>query len=211
MLARIIGRLFGGGQALQAGYRPLSGVRQYADSTAGNITITAAMFAAGWLHRTGPGAGYGDTTATADQLLAAFPDLTRGDTFEMMISSGVAFANTIAAGTGVTLAGTTVVAASSLRRYLMTLTSEPKRTVTVSGSTTNANAVLTNISQANLANIGVGMGVSGTGIGASAKVLAVNLTAGTVTLDVNSTATADNVGITFTPQFEMRGMYVAGN
>jgi hypothetical protein len=210
MLGRSMLRLFGGVMAAAAGYRPLSGRRYYADATAGSITWTPAMLAAGWISRSGQVGAIGDTTPTADSILAAFPDLSRGDSFEFRVTSTTANANTVAAGTGVTLAGTTAVAASTSRDFLMTLLSEPKRTVTVSGSTTNASAVLSNISQANLANIGVGMLVTGTGIAAApCKVLAVNLTAGTVTLDGNSTATADNIGITFTPNFELRGIGAA--
>jgi hypothetical protein len=211
MLGRPNLRVNGGEIPGNAGYRSLSGVRRYADATAGNITITAAMFLAGWLDRSGPGAGYADTTCTADQLLAALPDLMRGDSFSMLISSSVAFANTIAAGTGMTLAGTSGVAASSTREYLITLLSEPKRTRVCVGTTTNANAVLSNIPAADIKELGVGMLVTGTGVGASAKVTAVNLSAGTVTVDVNSTATADNIALTFTPNFEMRGIRTAGN
>lgn len=211
MLTRPMVRLNGGEMPAAAGYRELSGVRRYADATAGNITIPAAAFAAGWLDRSGPAAGYGDTTPTADQLLAIFTELTRGDSFIMLISSSVAFANTLVAGTGITFAGTSGVAASSMREYLVTLTSDNKRTKVAVASTTNANAVLTNVALTDLDDIGIGMAVTGTGIGASAKVIAVNHSAGTVTLDVNSTATADNIAVTFTPQFEMRGMRTAGN
>lgn len=211
MLTRPTVRVFGANMLMQAGYRSLLGMRQLADTTNGNITITPAHFLAGWLHRTGPGAGYADATCTADQLLAALPDLTRGDSFEFNLSSGVAFANTITAGTGFTLVGTTLVAASSLRRYLVTLTSEPKNTHVAVGSTTNANAVLTNIPLTSLSRVGVGMGVSGTNVAGGATVLAINLTAGTVTLSANCTGTADNVAFTFVPQFELRGMFVAGN
>ncbi len=211
MLGRPMIRLGGGVMPAQAGYRELLQVRRVTDATAGNITLPVAGFLAGWIDRSGPGAGYGDTTPTADQLLAALPELTRGDSFSLLISSSVAFANTLVAGSGVVFAGTSGVAASSTREYLVTLTSEPKRAVTISGSTLNASGVLSNFTEAQLSTIGVGMAVTGTGVGASAKVTAVNLTARTVTVDVVSTATADNIALTFTPQFEMRGIRTAGN
>jgi hypothetical protein len=211
MLVRPTGMINGGERPFAAGYRPLAGRRRVTDSTNGNITLPVAGFLAGWIDRSGPGAGYADTTPTADQLLAALPELMRGDSFDLLVTSSVAFANTIAAGTGITLAGTTSVAASSTREYLLTLLSEPKRTRVCVASTTNANAVLTNMSQDDMKNLGVGMLATGTGIGASAAVLAINLTAGTVTLSVNSTATADNIAVTFTPNFEMRGIRTAGN
>lgn len=211
MLARPNARLFGQDQANAAGYRLLSGRRRSADATAGNITITAAMVAGGYLSRTGPGAGYADATPSADSMLATFPDLTRGDSFDFLLSSGVAFANTITAGAGVTLAGTTAVSASSCREYLITLTSEPKRTRVCVGTTTNASAALSNISIADLSNVGVGMGVSGTNVPASTTIIAVNLTLGTATMSANATGTGDNIALTFTPQFEWRGIRESAN
>lgn len=210
MLGRLMLRLFGGTNAAAAGYRPMGLRRVALDATAASVTLTPAQLASGYVLRSGQTAAIGDTLPSADALLAAFPDMTRGDTFDFMLGEAEAFANTIVAGTGITLAGTTAVAASSVREYLFTLTSEPKRKVTIPGSTTNASAVLSNFTETQLSTIGVGMGVTGTGIGASAKVIAINLTAKTVTLDVNSTATADNIGITFTPQFECRGIRTAG-
>lgn len=196
---------------MPAGVRMLGFARRTADATVGNVVWPVGYLLGGWIDRSGPGAGYADTTPSADQILAAMPELVRGDNFPLLVTSSVAFANTIVAGAGITFAGTTAVAASSTRTYLLTLLSEPKRTRVCVGSTTNANAVLTNLSDADLANIGVGMLVTGVGIGASAVVLAINLSARTVTVSVNSTATADNIAVTFTPNFEMRGISVAGN
>jgi hypothetical protein len=211
MLGRPNLRVNGGEIPGQAGYRSLAGRRRVTDATNGNITLPVAGFLAGWIDRSGPGAGYADTTPSADALIAALPDLMRGDSFDLMITSSVAFANTIAAGTGITLAGTTSVAASSTREYLLTLLSEPKRTRVAVGSTANANAVLTNLSAADLAAIGPGMLVSGTNIPAGASVLAVNNTNNTVTISANATGAGDNIALTFTPNFEMRGIRTAGN
>lgn len=211
MLARPSATQSGQEGRLPAGVRLLSGRRRIADATAASITWSVNYVLAGWLDRSGPGAGYGDTTPSADQLLAALPDLVRGDSFDLLVTSSVAFANTIVAGAGITLAGTTAVAASSTREYMLTLTSEPKRTRVCVGSTTNASAVLTNLSDVDLQNIGVGMGVSGTNIPASTTILAVNLTARTVTMSANATGTGDNIAITATPQFELRGLRTAGN
>jgi hypothetical protein len=196
---------------MPAGVRTLSGVRRISDATNGNVTWPVAYVLAGWIDRSGPGAGYGDTTPSADQILAAVPDLVRGDSFPLLVTSSVAFANTLVAGAGITFAGTTGVAASSTREYLLTLLSDNKRTRVAVASTTNADPKLTNMSIADIQNIGIGMLVTGTGIGASAVVSAINLSAGTVTLSVNSTATADNVAVTFTPNIEMRGLRTAGN
>lgn len=206
MLTRAMASLNGQEQKNQAGYRLMNPRRAYLETTAASMTLTVAHLAAGYVVRSGQAGAIADTTPTADQILAAFPELGRGDTFEFLLASSTANANVIVAGTGITLAGTTSVIASNTREYLITLTSEPKRTRVCSGSTTNASGVLTNISSTDMQNIGVGMAVTGTGIGASAIVTAVNLSAGTVTVSVVSTATADSTGITFTPQFEWRGV-----
>lgn len=210
MLGRPLLRVNSSGQMAQAGYRPLGLFRAFLETTAGTMTLTAAHIGAGWVVRSGQAGAIADVLPTVDQLLAAFPELTRGDTFTWSLTSTTANANTIVAGTGITLAGTTAAAASSTRDYLFTLTSEPKRTSTIVGSTTNASGVLSNFTDAQLSTIGVGMAVTGTGIGASALVTAVNLTNRTVTVSVVSTATADNIGITFTPQMEVRGIRTAG-
>lgn len=195
-----------------AGIRTLAGVVVTQDATAGNITWTAASVMGGYLIRTGPGAGYGDTTPSADQLVAAYPELTRGDSFTFLCSSGVAFANTVVAGAGITLAGTSGVAASSVREYLVTLLSGGNRTRVAVGSTTNASAVISNLSATDIQNISVGMLATGTGVGAAPNaVLAVNLSNNTVTLAVVSSATADNIAVTFTPNFEFRGMRTSTN
>lgn len=202
---------------MPAGVRLMAFVRRTADSTAGNVVWPVAYVLGGFIDRTGPGAGYADTTPSADQILAAVPDLVRGDSFPLLVCSNVAFANTIVAGAGITFAGTTLIAASSTREYLMTLLSDNKRTRVAVGSTTNASGNLTNISIADASAIGIGMLVTGTGIGASAVVTSINLSTqngvstAIVTVSVVSTATADNVAITFTPNIEMRGLRTAGN
>lgn len=91
-------------------------------ATAGT-TLTAAQLTGGLITRTGPTANYTDTTDTAVNIIAAIPNALTGTCFELIIINTVAFVGTIAAGAGVTLAGTTTLAASSTRRYLGTVTS----------------------------------------------------------------------------------------
>ena len=50
------------------------------------------------------------------------------------------------------------------------------------------------------------MSVYGAGIAAATKVAAVNRDTGTITLDTATTATANNVGVTFTPTVTVRGL-----
>lgn len=92
-------------------------------TAADGTTLTAASMVGGYITRSGPAIMFTDTTATAADIIAAIPNALTGTCFELIIINMVAFTCTIAAGTGVTLAGTTTLAASSTRRYLGTVTS----------------------------------------------------------------------------------------
>ena len=174
-------------------------------TTAGSATLTAAIITSGFCIRSGPIAAYGDTTDTATDIIAALSTglgssaASPGDTFRLKFTNTVGFANTIAAGTGVTLGTvpTTEVAASSTKDFLVTLTNTTPAS-TVSANTTNASKVLTGMTQAQTAAVSVGMAVTGTGIGASAVVTSVQPGVG-VNVSVASTATASAVAVTFSP------------
>jgi hypothetical protein len=71
--------------------------------------------------------------------------------------------------------------------------------VTIGLTTTNTTLTLTNVPAELIANVTPGMSVYGTGIGAAAVVTAVNQDTRVITVSVASTATADNVGVLFTP------------
>lgn len=108
-------------------------VAKFADSTAGPTTLTAAQLLGGILYRTGPGAGYADTTPTAAQIIAAMDNPQIGDSFIFIHVNGVAYACTFTAGTGVTLAGTVNNAASKVRMYLCTVTNVATPAVLITG------------------------------------------------------------------------------
>lgn len=123
-----------------------------------------------------------------------------GSSFRRVFRNGNSGTTTFAAPAtaGVTISGTATVLTVLWVEFLIRfLASAP--TVLLSATTTNANKVLTNVDQNLINNVVPGMSVYGTGIGASAKVTAVNYDARTITVDVNSSATADNIGVTFTP------------
>lgn len=86
-------------------------------ATAGNGTLTAAGLAGGVITRTGPTGAYTDTTDTAAAIVTALGGFVSGMTFLTRIKNGVAFVQTIAAGTGVTISGTAVVAPFSVSTY----------------------------------------------------------------------------------------------
>jgi hypothetical protein len=179
-------------------------------STVGAGALTAALITGySLISRTGPVGAYADTVATAADIIAALAvngqTPNPGSTHRLRILNTVAFINTITANTGVTLSGTTAIAASSWRDFLVTLVNTTNASIGV-GNTTNANATITGLSQTALGLITPGMTVTGTGIAGGTTVIGVNLTAGTVTLSANATATGANVALTFSPTVSIAGI-----
>jgi len=79
-------------------------------TTAGDGVLTAAALDGGLITRTGPVAAFTDTTATAAAIAALLgANLSVGETFAFTYKNSTAFPMTMAAGSGVTLASTTVV------------------------------------------------------------------------------------------------------
>lgn len=89
-------------------------------STAGAGTLTAAALVGGVITRTGPVAAYTDTTDTAALILAALPNANIGQSWEVTIKNTVPFLATLAAGSGVTLSGQTLIPPNSAGRFLLT-------------------------------------------------------------------------------------------
>lgn len=212
-------RLFVPGDFVLAGENILAG----AIATVGAGTWTGAAIATGIIRRTGPVAGYTDTTDTATNIMAAIggnqinPVPIPGSTFRMLLLNTVAQALTFAAGTGVVAGtGTLNVAASLWREYLWTVLNTGP-TFSLSCSITNASpTVLFNLPQQATSlpmgstfggvNVTPGMTVSGTGITAGTLVLGLTLGQGGilgVTLNANATATASSVLLTFGPTLQI--------
>ncbi len=108
-------------------------------STTGT-TLTAAQFS-GIIVRSGPTAAYSDTTPTAAEIVASIATPANGLAYFLVIENTVAFAATVVAGTGVTLVGSTGIAASFTRLYLVTITnaSSGSEAVTLQGLMQGAN------------------------------------------------------------------------
>lgn len=214
MLSRPMGQLGGMVVPVPGSRKQLDQQFIQANATAGAATLTPAQIMSGVLNRTGPGAGFTDTWPSADEIIAAMENPQVGDSWLLMYRNGVAQAMTFAAGTGIVAGiGTLNCAASSTKWYLHTLLST-KRTAVLVVSTTNANAVLTNVPNSQIKNVMPGMGATGTGIGAGAVVLGVKEGAdgvGTITLSANSTATADNIAVTFFPRVQLDALGVMTN
>ena len=104
-----------------------------AAATVGGAILTAASLVGGVITRTGSTAPFTDTTESATALIAAIPSAQVGTAFDLTIVNTVAFAQSLAPGAGVTLAGTTTLAASSTRRFIGTVTSLTTPAVTITG------------------------------------------------------------------------------
>lgn len=103
-------------------------------ATVGAGVLTAAALVSGVILRSGPTAAYIDTTDTATAIIAALGDsAVVGQSFDFSHVNGVAFACTVAAGVGVTLAGITANAASVVRTYRCTVTNIAVPAVTITG------------------------------------------------------------------------------
>lgn len=212
------GDILAGGESLTAG----------AISTAGAGTLTGAAIATGIINRTGPGAGYTDTTDTAANILTALAgnapanSIVHGNTFRLLFVNTVAFAMTFAAGAGVVAgSGTLNVAASTWREYLFTILNA-QAPVMIQSNTTNASAVVTFVLPVGMSslpigsnipswNIMPGASVTGTGIPAGATVASVTQGQGGITgitLSANATATsaAGGVPLTFGPTIRVDGL-----
>lgn len=212
------GDLLAGGENILAG----------ADTVAGGDTLTGAMFATGIIRRTGPTGAYTDTSPTSSDIITAISgnnpaaDVISGSSFRLIFQNTVAFAMTLAANDGVALGtGTTTIAASLVREYLITiLNASPP--ITLQTVTTNGNKVLTFVLPAgmtafpigpapNAVNITPGMTVKGTGITAGTKILGITQGQGGITgvvTDTNSTATSTAAGaaLTFMPSVLIDGL-----
>lgn len=93
---------------------------QGALATVGAGTLTAQVMAGDLVYRTGPTAGYTDTTDTAANIELSFgAAMDIGDTKLIAYSNQVAFAATIAGGTGVTLTSTKATIAASAQSFIL--------------------------------------------------------------------------------------------
>lgn len=90
-------------------------------STTGSTgTLTAAGIVGGLITRTGPTAAFADTTDSAANIIAAMSSDVIGNSWTLRILNDTAYAETISAGSGVTLSGSTIVPPLSWAEFLMT-------------------------------------------------------------------------------------------
>lgn len=108
-------------------------------TTVGAGTLTAAAIVGGVITRSGSTAAYTDTTATAAGIYSALGVTGIGQSWLLTIKNTVAFAETLAGGTGVTLSGLIVVPPLSTGTFLVTLSSATAATVVGLGTAPLAN------------------------------------------------------------------------
>lgn len=210
------GDLLAGGESISAGLI----------TTAGSGTWTGAAIATGMIRRTGPGAGFTDTTDTSSNIITAlaggatFVEAMAGQSFRMLFINTVAFAHTFAAGVGVVSGtGTLGAAASTWREYLFTVVNASPP-LTIVGTTANTSAAVTfqlppgmtslPIGPApNYYNITPGMGINATaGITAGTTIIGVTQGQGGITgctLSANATASG-TLPLNFTPTILVDGL-----
>ena len=186
-------------------------------TTAGSGTLTAALLTSGIINRTGPGAGYTDTTDTAQNIINALVAgynynanaglstgvaVQSGTTFRLRYINTVAFAMTLAAGSGVTITANGNVNVSSVKDYLLTVVNgTPTQIYAV--NQVNASAVITGMTQAQTAALSVGMVVTGTSL--SGSIISIQQGVG-VTLSANASATLNLNTATFSPAVSIVGL-----
>ena len=203
------------GQRANSGDVLLTQLVPVANATAGNVTLTAQEILSGWIQRSnGGGAAFTDTWPSADSIILGMSDCQVGDCFQLWYQNTVAFLSTFAAGTGIISGtGTLNVAASTTRLYMCTILANKPQKILV-GNNTNASAILTGFTAADLASIMPGMGVTGANVPASTTVLGVTpgdgtndpSTGGKVTMSANATGTNAAISFTFFPRIRVDGL-----
>lgn len=86
-------------------------------------TLTAANLLSGIIARTGPTAAFTDTTDTAANLVTTINPIAYPTSFYIDVQNFTNFTLTLAGGTGITVPANTVIPASSVGEFLVTLTS----------------------------------------------------------------------------------------
>lgn len=187
-------------------------------STAGAGTLTGANMLADVLVRTGPTAGFTDTLPSAADIINAIIANTQysgsgaqtpngvdpGTTLRIRYLNTVAYAGTLAAGTGVTLSGSTGINASSVKDYLLRINNGTPQQV-LAANTTSASSLCGGLTAAQLQLLTPGMNISGTGIPSGAKVISQNLN-GNLVMNTTATATGSLVALTFNPDVTLVGL-----
>ena len=177
------------------------------------VTLTAALLAIGY-YLGNPGGAATLTLDSAANLIAGLntglgtQSIQNGTTFKFRVILTTAQTATIAAtaNTGVTV-NRGSVASNGTKDFLITINNGTP-TQTFAANTTNANATLTGLTQAQCALLSVGMVVTNAVNGLQGTTItAINSAAGTVTMSGNANATSSSpVNVTFSPVVTVDGL-----
>lgn len=135
-------------------------------TTVGDGVLTAAAIIGGGISRSGPTAAYTDTTDTAVAIVAAITAAFVGQSFYVNIKNLTAFAETLAAGSGVTLTGSVIIPPNSVAMYLVTLTSLTAVTIfhvetnLLSNGTPTAITALSTVGAGTITGAGIAAGIT---------------------------------------------------
>lgn len=173
-----------------------AGILLAAPTAAATYTVDAA---ANIITALAPYFGYNPNAAApgGTQIYQAIPD---GTSFRFTLVNSAAFAITISptANTGVTVNRGSIAASSSKDILVTVKAGEPAQAII--GNTVSGSAVITGLTQAVCAAVGLGMVVTNVIAGLqAATVIGVNQTAGTITLSANASATATGSTINLSP------------
>src|SRR5215469_9280364 len=108
-------------------------------STVGAGLLTGAAIVGGVITRSGSTSAFTDTTDSAANIIAAIPNSTVGQSWELVLVNTTAFAETLSAGSGVTLSGLAgPVPGNASARFLVTYTASNAVTMQIDGIVYNA-------------------------------------------------------------------------
>ena len=154
-------------------------------STVGNGVLTAEALVSTLVNRSGPTGAFTDTTDTVANLIAA--GAVAGSSFYTYIKNFTAFSDTLAAGTGVTIApATSIIPANSIAEYLVAISADG---LSATFTHTLTSTINTQPPEASVALVTVGAGVI-TGAGIATKLTARGGTQIAAFTDTTDTAVA---------------------
>lgn len=190
------------------------------DTTNTTLAVTPAMLLNSTCYVRNPAGVSTDTFPTADALISAMlagsgsVGVSRGFSFrwKLINLSANVITTAVTANTGATLVRGTVAAgaagsAAGTKEFLVQITNGTPLQSCTGISSTNASAVLSGFTAAQLSALSVGQVVTNAVSAQQGNtIIGINQTAGTVTMSGNSDATASALTFTFSPTYTITGL-----
>jgi hypothetical protein len=184
------------------------------DTTNTTLSYTAANLLATPVYVRTPAGVSTDTFPTADALTTALHNINGvvgvpvdfSFRWRVINLSANLLTGAVTANTGVTMTRGNVLA-SSTKDFLVRITNGTPLSTVTNITSTNASAVLSGFTSAQLATLSIGQVVTNAVSGQQGNtIIGINLTAGTVTMSGNSNATASALTFTFSPTYTITGL-----